>query len=68
MKVAIDTNIFRNDPSLRGGNFEVLARLAEAGYLEVLIPEVVAKEFTSPSSDQIEAVASLKGSCQEPPP
>jgi hypothetical protein len=60
MRVAIDTNIFHSDRSLRGGPFEVLARLAEAGYVEILIPEVVAKEFTSPSNEQIEAVANLQ--------
>jgi hypothetical protein len=60
MRVAIDTNIFHNDRSLSGGSFEVLARLAEAGYVEILIPEVVAKEFASLSSEQIEGAAKVQ--------
>lgn len=58
MRVALDTNIFHHDRSLAGGSFEALARLAEAGHVEVLIPEVIAREFTALSSEQLEAVAS----------
>lgn len=60
MRVALDTNIFHNDHSLAGGSFEALARLAEAGHVEVLIPEVIAREFTALSSEQLEAVASYR--------
>ncbi len=60
MRVVLDTNIFHNDRSLAGGSFEALARLAEAGHVEVLIPEVIAREFTALSSEQLEAVASYR--------
>jgi hypothetical protein len=59
-RIAIDTSIFRRDPRLRGGAFEAIARLAEAGYIEILIPEVVAKEFTSLPTDKAQAVAGLR--------
>jgi len=60
MRVALDTNIFHNDRSLAGGSFEALARFAEAGHVEVLIPEVIAREFAALSSEQLEAVASYR--------
>jgi hypothetical protein len=60
MRVALDTNIFHNDRSLAGGSFEALARLAEANHVEVLIPEVIAREFTALSSEQLDAVTSYR--------
>lgn len=60
MRVALDTNVFHNDRSLAGGGFEALSRLAVAGRIEILIPDVIAREFTALSSEQLEAVASYR--------
>lgn len=60
MRVVLDTNILHNNRSLTGGSFEALTRLAAAGHVEVVIPEVIAKEFTALSSQQLEAVASYR--------
>jgi hypothetical protein len=57
IRVAIDTSVFRRDPRLRSGAFEALARFAESGYVEILIPDIVAKEFTSLPVDKAQALA-----------
>jgi hypothetical protein len=66
MRVALDTSIFHKNRSLAGGSFEALARFAEAGHVEVLIPEVIAKEFTALSSEQLDAVASHRRPADHP--
>lgn len=60
VRVAIDTSVLRRDPRLRGGGFEALARLAEAGHVEIFIPEPVAKEFVSLPTDKATAVGGLR--------
>lgn len=60
IRVAIDTSILRRDPRLRGGGFEALARLAEAGHVDIFIPEPVAKEFVSLPTDKATAVGGLR--------
>jgi len=45
---------------LRGGGFEALARLAEAGHIQVLIPEPVAREFVSLPTDKASAITGLR--------
>lgn len=65
VRVALDTTALRRDPAMRGGGFEALARFAEAGYVEVYIPQVVASEFASPSAVAAEALASSKKALAE---
>lgn len=59
IRVAIDTSIFRRDPRLKSGAFEALARLAEAGHIEILIPEPVAREFVTLPTDKANAITGL---------
>jgi len=60
IRAALDTSIFRRDPQLRGGSFEALARLAEAGYVDIFIPEPVAREFVSLPTNKASAVSGLR--------
>jgi rRNA-processing protein FCF1 len=60
LRVALDTSALRRDPRLRGGGFEALARFAEAGYVEVFIPEVVAEEFKTAPLGTAEVFASAR--------
>ena len=60
IRVALDTSALRT-ASLSSGPFEALARLAEAGYVEVFIPEVAVSEFNTLPSKKQEAKASLTG-------
>jgi hypothetical protein len=47
IRIMLDTSALRRDPRLKGGGFEALARLAEAGYVQIYIPDIVAREFGS---------------------
>jgi PIN domain len=59
VKVAIDTSTLRSDARLSSGPMEALARFAEKGHVEILIPSVVAGEFTSKPSAKIESLEEL---------
>jgi hypothetical protein len=65
VRVAIDTSVFRRDPRLRSGSTEALARFAESGYVTILVPEVVAKEFKSLPADKAQAAAGLRKALTE---
>src|ERR1035441_6373817 len=58
--VAIDTSILRGDGGLSGGPMKALARFAANGHIEIIIPSVVAREFTSKPSARIEAMEELR--------
>ena len=60
VKVAIDTSTLRSDARLSSGPMEALARFAEKGHVEILIPYVVAKEFTTKPSSKLESLAELR--------
>ncbi len=47
IRVLIDTSALRSDPKFASAASEALARYAEEEYLEILIPQVVAGEFSS---------------------
>ena len=59
VKVAIDTSTLRSDARLSSGPMEALTRFAETGRVEILIPFVVAGEFTSKPSAKIESLEEL---------
>ena len=59
-RVAIDTSILRGDAGLSGGPMKALTRFAANGHIEILIPSVVAREFTSKPSPRIEAMEELR--------
>ncbi|MBL8295438.1 MAG: DUF4935 domain-containing protein [Bryobacterales bacterium] len=59
VKVALDTSTLRSDPGLSSGPMEALARHAKKGRVEILIPSVVAGEFTSKPSAKIESLEEL---------
>jgi hypothetical protein len=59
VKVAIDTSTLRSDARLSSGPMEALTRFAETGHVEILIPFVVAGEFTSKPSVKIESLEEL---------
>lgn len=60
IRIVIDTSALRNDSRLSSGPMEALARFAEQGHVEVLIPHVVAEEFTTLPSTKIETMAELR--------
>lgn len=60
VRVALDTSIFRRDPRFRSGALEALSRLAEARYVRILIPDIVAREFTSLPADKAQALAGVR--------
>lgn len=60
VRVAIDTSILRADAGLSSGPMEALTRYAANGHVEISIPSVVAREFTSKPSPRIEALAELR--------
>jgi hypothetical protein len=60
VRVAIDTSALRRDARLSSAPMEALARSAEKGHVEILIPYVVAKEFTTTPSSKIESLAELR--------
>jgi len=47
IRVLIDTSALRSDPKFTSAASQALARYAEEGYLEILIPHVVAGEFST---------------------
>ena len=47
------------------GAFEALSRFAESGYVDILIPDVVAEEFTSLPADKAQAVAGIRKALTE---
>ena len=59
VRVVIDTSTLRSDARLSSGPMEALARFAEKGYVEILIPYVVAQEFTTRPSSKIESQSEL---------
>ena len=59
VKVAIDTSTLRSDARLSSGPMEALARFAEKGHVEILIPFVVVGEFNSKPSAKIESLEEL---------
>src|ERR1035437_8937191 len=59
-RVAIDTSILRGDAGLSGGPMKALTRFAANGHIEILIPSVVAREFTSKPAPRIEAMDELR--------
>src|SRR5580700_9225007 len=59
VRVVIDTSTLRSDARLSSGPMEALARFAEKGHVEILIPSVVAGEFTSKPSAKIESLEEL---------
>jgi hypothetical protein len=58
--VAIDTSILRGDGGLSSGPMKALTRFAANGHIEIIIPSVVAREFTSKPSARIEAMQELR--------
>src|SRR2546421_11594297 len=60
VRVAIDTSILRGDAGLSSGPMKALTRFATNGHVEILIPSIVAGEFTSKPSARIEAVEELR--------
>ena len=60
VKVAIDTSTLRSDARLSSGPMEALARFADKGHVEILIPSVVAGEFTSKPSAKIESLEEMQ--------
>jgi len=64
IRVVIDTSILRSD-SLSSGPMEALARFAEQGYVEIVVPYVVAKEFTTKSSAKMESMDGLRKALKE---
>jgi len=60
IRVVIDTSTLRSDASLSSGPMEALARFAEKGHVEILIPYVVAEEFTTNPSPKVESLAELR--------
>ena len=65
VKVAIDTSTLRSNARLSSGPMEALARFAEKGHVEILIPSVVAGEFTSKPSAKIESLEELHKSIRQ---
>lgn len=59
-RVVLDTNTLRADPTLTSGGFEALARFAEEGYVDVILPRVVVSEFFALPSAKLEALANLR--------
>jgi hypothetical protein len=59
VRIAIDTSILRGDAGLSSGPMKALTRFATNGHVEILIPSIVAGEFTSKPSARIEAVEEL---------
>jgi hypothetical protein len=59
VRVAIDTSALRND-RLSSGSMEALARYAEKGYVEILVPFVAAGEFSTKSSSKIDSLLELR--------
>jgi rRNA-processing protein FCF1 len=60
IRIVLDTSILRRDPTFRSGPVEALSRFAEAGYVDVYIPQVVEEEFKLLPSSRIEALDGLK--------
>jgi hypothetical protein len=58
VRITLDTSALRS-ASLDSGPFEALARLAEAGYVEILLPDVAVREFNSLPSKKREAKEAL---------
>jgi flagellar motility protein MotE (MotC chaperone) len=58
VRIALDTSALRA-ASLTSGPFEALARIAEAGYVEIFLSEVAVNEFNSLPSKKLEAKEAL---------
>src|SRR5882724_634205 len=65
VRVALDTSSLRRDPTLKGAALEALARFAEEGYIDIIIPSVVANEFATLPSPKIEALATRRQTLKE---
>src|SRR5262245_390526 len=59
IRVVIDTSVLRSE-SLASGPMEALARFAEQGHIQILIPYVVAEEYRTKPSSKIESLAQLR--------
>src|ERR1700690_1373108 len=60
LRIALDTSALRRDPKFASGAVEALARFAEEGHVDILIPKVVAEEFKTLPCSKIESLAELR--------
>lgn len=61
LRVVLDTNIFRSDTFRRSQEFKTLGHLCTAGKVEIVLPEIVRREFeTQLDADDTDALAKFK--------
>lgn len=66
LRVVLDTNIFRSDTFRRSQEFKTLGHLCTAGKVEIVLPEIVRREFeTQLHTDGADALAKFKKAASE---
>jgi hypothetical protein len=65
VRVTIDTSALRADSRFRRGPTEALARYAEAGYVDIVLPKVVADEFVTPRSETVKTLEAFRHALRE---